>query len=106
MSAGRFPRLSPDGKRIAFVDDDKLMIHSFADTSTIQLLKGKRVKGLGGWSPDSRFLLASAWTTEFALEKRQTIVDTATGESAVIGKLGEGDYGLYYVWASSKLLTR
>lgn len=104
--SGRFPRLSPDGKRIALVDDDKLMIHSFADGSTIQLLKRKEVKGLGGWSPDGRFLLASAWTTESVFAKRQTIVDTTTGEYAVIGKLGEGDYGLYYVWASSKLLMR
>ncbi len=106
MTAGRFPRLSPDGKRIAFVDNDKLMIYSFTEGSTIQLMKGKRVKGLGGWSPDSRFLLASAWTTEFALAKRQTIVDTTTGEYAVIGSLVEGDYGLYYVWASSRLLMR
>jgi len=106
VTAGRFPRLSPDGKRIAFVDNDKLMIYSFTEGSTIQLMKGKRVKGLGGWSPDSRFLLASAWTTEFALAKRQTIVDTTTGEYAVIGSLVEGDYGLYYVWASSRLLMR
>ena len=104
--SGRFPRLSPDGKRIAFVDDDKLMIHSFADGSTNQLFKGKEVKGLGGWSPDGRFLLASAWITESVLAKRQTIVDTMTGEYAVIGSLVEGDYGLYYVWASSKLLMR
>jgi hypothetical protein len=104
--SGHFPLLSPDGKRMAFIEGDRLMIRSFASGATTQLLKGKRVKGLGGWSPDSRFLLASAWTTEFALEKRQTIVDTVTGEHAVIGKLDEGDYGLYYVWASSKLLER
>jgi hypothetical protein len=55
---GRFPRLSPDGERLAFVDSDGLWIHSFRDGSTEQLLKGKRVKGVGGWSPDGRFLLA------------------------------------------------
>lgn len=64
--SGRFPRLSPDEKRLAFVDNDKLMIHSFEDESTAQLLKGIRVKGVGGWSPDGRFLLAGAWTNMLA----------------------------------------
>lgn len=104
--AGRFPRLSPDGKRLAFVDSDKLLIHSFMDRSTVQLLKGKRVKGVGGWSPDGRFLLVGAWSTLVALEKRQIIVDTTTGEYAVIGKLGEGDYGSNFGWVSIKLLKR
>ena len=103
---GRFPRLSPDGRRLAFVEKEKLGIHSFADGSTVQLLKGKRVKGVGGWSPDGRFLLAGAWTTALALEKRQIIVDTTTGEYAVIGKLGEGDYGNQFAWISVKLLAR
>ncbi|SRR6266571_673645 len=103
---GRFPRLSPDGKRLAFVDQDKLWLHSFVDGSTLQLLKGKRVKGVGGWSPDGRFLLAGAWTTLLAFEKRQIIVDTTTGEYAVIGKLGDGDYGNQFAWVSVKLLAR
>jgi len=105
---GRFPRLSPDAKRLAFIHNDKLMIHSFADGSgsMVQLLKGKRVKGVGGWSPDGRFLIAGAWTTSewLALEKRQIIVDSTTGEYAVIGKLGEGDYGTNSAWVSVMLL--
>jgi hypothetical protein len=103
---GRFPRLSLDGKRLAFIHKDSLWIHSFADGSMVQLLKGKRVKGVGGWSPDGRFLLAGSWTTELAFEKRQIIVDTTTDEYAVIGKLGEGDYGSRFAWVSTKLLTR
>jgi hypothetical protein len=104
--SGSFPRLSPDGKRLAFVNDDKLMIHSFADGSTVQLLKGKRVKGIGSWSPDGRFLLAGAWTTVLALEKRKIVIDTTTGDYAVIGKLGEGDYGNNLAWVSTKLLNQ
>lgn len=103
---GRFPRLSPDGKRLAFVDKDKIWVHSFADGSTVQLVKGKRVKGAGGWSPDGRFLLAGAWTKIVAFEKRQIIVDTTTGEYAVIDKLGDGDYGNHFAWVSVKLLPQ
>jgi len=103
---GRFPRLSPDGKRLAFVDKDKLWIHSFGDNSTEQLLKGKRVKGVGGWSPDGRFLLAGVWTTELAFEKRQIVIDVTTGDYAVIGKLGEGDYGNQFAWVSTKLVEQ
>lgn len=103
---GRFPRLSPDGKRLAFVNKDKLWIHSFVDGTTKQMMKGKRVKGVGGWSPDGRFLLAGAGTTMLTLTKRQIIVDTVTGEHASIGKLGEGDYGSHFAWVSVKLLTR
>lgn len=104
--SGRFPRLSPDGKRLAFVNKETIWIHSFADGSTVQLLKGKRVKGVGGWSPNGRFLLAGAWTMSLAWEKRQIIVDTRTDEYAVIGKLSEGDYGDEFAWVSVKLLTR
>jgi WD40-like Beta Propeller Repeat len=106
--AGASPRLSPDGKRLAFVENDNLMIHSFQNGSTAQLLKGKHVKGLGGWSPDGRFLLAGAWTRPMRLswEKRQIIVDTATGEYAVIGTLSEGDYGTNFAWVSTNLLER
>lgn len=102
--SGRFPRLSPDGKRLAFVDKDKLLIYSFVDGSTKQLLKGKRVKGVSSWSPDGRFLLGAAWTKVLALDKSQIVVDTATDEYAVIGKLGEGDYGTHVSWVSVQLL--
>jgi hypothetical protein len=103
---GRFPRLSPDGTRLAFVNKEMIWIYSFTDGSTKQLLKVKPVKGLGGWSPDGRFLLAGAWTTSLALEKRQIIIDTAIGEYAVIGQLPEGDYGSQFAWISVKLLER
>lgn len=103
---GSSSRLSPDGKRLAFVREGMIWIHSFTDGSTAKLLKGKRVKGIGGWSPDGRFLLAGAWTTLLAIDKRQIIVDTTTGKYAVIGKLGEGNWGTTFAWVSTKLLEQ
>lgn len=103
---GRFPELSPDGERLAFVNKGMIWIHSLVDGSTVQLLKGKRVKGIGSWSPDGRFLPAAAWTTPLALEKRRIIVDITTGKYAVVGKLGEGDYGSYFAWVSTRLLEQ
>ena len=104
--SGRFPRISPDGKRLAFVNKGMIWIHSLENGSDVKLLKGKNVKGIGHWSPDGRFLPAGAWTVPLAMEKRQIIVDTTTGKYSVIGKLGEGDYGDYIAWVSTKLLEQ
>jgi len=70
-----------------------------------QMHKAKRVKGVGGWSPDGRFLLAGAWIRPMLLasEKRQIIMDAKTGEYTIIGNLSEGDYGDQYEWVSTKL---
>jgi len=102
---GSSPRLSPDGKRLAFVRNETVWVYSFADGSMLQMHKAKRVKGVGGWSPDGRFLLAGAWIRPMwlALEKRQIIIDAKTGEYAIIGNLSEGDYGDQYEWVSTKL---
>lgn len=102
---GSSPRLSPDGKRLAFVRDQAVWIYSFSDRSIVKMNKAKRVKGVGGWSPDGRFLLAGAWIRPmlFAFDKRQIIIDVKTGEYAIIGNLYEGDYGDQYEWVSTKL---
>lgn len=102
---GSSPRLSPDGKRLAFVRNETVWIYSFADGSMLQMHKAKRVKGVGAWSPNGRFLLAGAWTRPMllAFEKRQIIIDVNTGEYAIIGNLGEGDWGSQYAWVSTKL---
>lgn len=104
--SGRFPKLSPDGKRLAYVERERLYVHSLADGSSRELLRGARVMGSGGWSPDGRFLAAGAWTKRIALEKRQIIVDTANGDYGAFGTLGEGDYGDEFVWISTKLLIQ
>jgi WD40-like Beta Propeller Repeat len=100
---GRFPRLSPDGTRLAFVSEERLLIRPLSDSSTHKPFPDLHVMGLGGWSPDGRFLLAGAWTKRFALEKRQVVFDTVTSQYAEIGKLGDGDYGDGFAWISAKL---
>ena len=102
---GRFPSLSPDGRRLAFVNRERLSVRSLVDGTTVELLAGTRVMGAGAWSPNGRFIVAGAWTKLLALEKRQIIIDTTTDSYAVIGKLGEGDYGEHFIWISRKLLT-
>jgi hypothetical protein len=86
------------------VNKETIWIYSFADNSIKELSKVKRVKGLGGWSPDGRFLLAGAWVTVPSFEKRQIIVDIDSGEYGIVGELGDGDYGTQLAWISVKLL--
>lgn len=106
IGPGRFPKLSPNGTRLAFIHQEHLYIRSLVDSASKEFLPGVRVMGSGGWSPDGRFLAAGAWTKQLAFEKRQIIVDTTTGEYGVIGKLGEGDYGDEFEWISIRLLDR
>jgi len=103
---GNCPRISPDGKRLAFVKDNSIWIYSFSDRSIVKMNKEKRVKGVGGWSPDGRFLLAGAWTRPVLLAtgKRQIVIDTATGDYATNGSLSEGDGGNQYAWVSTMLM--
>ena len=44
---GRFPSLSPDGKRLAFINRERLYMRSLADGSTVPLLSGTRVMAAG-----------------------------------------------------------
>jgi hypothetical protein len=114
--SGRFPRLSPDGPQLAFLSEDIISIHTFSGGSTRQLTPVKNIRGIGAWSPDGRFLLAGAWPNPLASAKDrikllagmqdQIIIDTIKSESAVIGKLGEGDYGNGFAWMSTKVLER
>jgi hypothetical protein len=103
---GRFPRLSPDGTRLAFIRKERLYTRSLLDGSTVEFLPEMRVMGTGGWSPDGRFLLAGAWTRFFAFEKRQIILDMTKRRYGVLGKLGDGDYGNQFAWISTKLLAQ
>ena len=115
-TSGRFPRLSPDGTQLAYVNEDIISIHSFSDGTTRQLTRINKVSGIGAWSPDGRFLLAGALPNPpaptrdrinwLAFPRDRIIVDAINSEWAVIGKLWEGDYGTGFAWISTKLLER
>jgi len=102
--AGRFPRLSPDGTRVAFVRNERLFIRLLTTGRDYEPIPETRVVGVGEWSPDGRFLSAGAWTRRFAFEKRVIIVEAATGRYAEVGTLGDGDWGAKTGWVSTKLL--
>jgi hypothetical protein len=102
-SAGRFPRLSPDGTLLAYVSGGRLLVRSLATGNERQYLPGARTMGVGRWSPDGQFLPAGAWTRLVALEKRLVIVDLNSGRYDTVGTLGDGDYGTEVSWISTKL---
>jgi hypothetical protein len=101
---GWIPRVSADGTQLAFVRRDRAYIRSLVTGATRELLPSIPVKGVGGWSPNGEFLLAGAWTKRLVLEKRQIVIETATGRYSVMGTLGEGDYGEKFCWVSRPLL--
>lgn len=102
---GRFPKLSADGKRLAFIKDERLYVSALDEGVSKEVLPGVRVMGAGSWSPDGSFLAAGAWTSSLALEKRQIVVEIPSGDYAIVGKLGDGDYGDQFAWMSAKLVS-
>jgi hypothetical protein len=103
---GRYPRLSPDGKYLAFISGERLYVRSLADGSTRQLLSAMRVVGIGAWSPDSRFLPAGVWISPLALDKSQVVVEMTSGKYGEIERLSEGDDGHHFAWIATKLMAR
>jgi len=102
---GRFPALSPDGKRVAFVDQGSLFIVDVVDGSRRRFLSRGTVWGVGGWSPDGELLLA-AYREGLSFFKQLVVVDTASGQFANIFEMGEGDFGSRAMWIKQDLINR
>ncbi|MEQ1949651.1 MAG: hypothetical protein ABL995_20840 [Bryobacteraceae bacterium] len=102
---GRFPKLSPDGRRIAFVTPDQRMtVHDLDSGREQYFLESRTTYGVGGWSPDGRFIIAGS--RPFArLTKRLTIVDSSTGAFVELYGLSEGDFGSRFAWIRRHLLS-
>lgn len=102
---GRFPAISPDGKRLAYVaEQEQLVCYDIHQNSRRLLQQRFRACGVGGWSADSRYVLAGK-RTPFSPDNRLMVVDVADDQAINSFKLGEGDYGNKCVWISRRLVT-
>ena len=104
-SSGRFAALSPDGNNLAFIDEhEQLICRTIAHGTSKFLRREWKTCGVGGWSPDSRYLLAGR-RDSLSLWNRLSVVDTVEDEAVDSFKLGEGDYGDRCVWVSRRLIS-
>ncbi len=103
-ASGRFPALSPDGRRLAFVDQAHNLRVRELDAGTEITIPAMSAYGVGTWSPDGALLLVGAWVS-FSWKKRLCVVDTAGMESAPLMSLAEGDFGDRCFWINRRLLS-
>lgn len=101
---GRFPALSPDGERLAFIDGQKLITRQLGTGVTRQLLEGLLVDGIGAWSPDGTLLLVGA-SIGSSLRRKLLAVDIRNNSFAELLGLGEGDFGRQYAWIKRRFLS-
>ncbi len=102
---GRFPRISPQGDSLAFVDRKRaLRVAVLAGGTDRTLMHGWTVPGVGSWSPNGRFLLAGARTSPSLFDKL-VVVDTADDAFTEIMGLGEGNQGPRFTWIRRVLLA-
>jgi Tol biopolymer transport system component len=101
---GRSPSISPDGQKVAFVDDaGKLAIYSFVDHS-IRSPLSLITDGVGSWSPDGRYLLAGVRKVSF-LQRTLVIVDPIDGDFVDVKKIGD-QRGTRVAWISKRFLEK
>lgn len=104
-STGRFPALSPDGKRLAFVDKyHRLYIRDLNRGISVPTAPGLATYGVGTWSPDGAFLLVGTQSW-LSASKRLSVLDTEGGGYSDLVELGEGDFGNLCCWIKRKLLS-
>jgi hypothetical protein len=106
-SNGRFPSLSPNGSSLAFLDTRGDFVITTLATGARRVITSPwwTVVGVGGWSPDGKFLLAGA-RPAFSVFIHLVAIDCATDEFAEITELDEGDFGETSVWLKRRLLSK
>jgi hypothetical protein len=99
---GRLGSISPDGVKLAFVDSGRrLMVRSIRGANAASL-GIDRVEGVAAWSPDGRYLLASAFTGA-SFWKRLLAVDVLGGSFCELARIREGDDGSRSAWIARHL---
>jgi hypothetical protein len=99
---GRYGSISPDGTNVAFIDSGRsLMVRSITGGSP-EPVGFDRVQGVAAWSPDGRYLLASAFTAA-SFWKRLIAVDVSGRSFCELARIREGDDGSRSAWVSRSL---
>jgi hypothetical protein len=99
---GRQASISPDGSRVAFLDENsRLAIRDVATTRSTRLLQHLGVSGVSAWSPDGRLLLTGMKT--LLLSRRLAAVNVFHGTLCELAALRDGDIGEHYAWISRRL---
>ena len=104
---GQFSSLSPQGEMLACLDNGGELVLTSLATRTGRTISNAwgNVIGVGGWSPDGRFLFAGA-SPFLTFRKSLLAIDTATGQFARIMRLEmEGDHGETCLWIKRQLLS-
>ncbi len=103
---GRFPSPSPRGDSLAFLDNRRDLTIAIVSTGARKVIASPfwTVAGVGGWSPDSRFLLVGARPVS-SVFIHLVAIDCFNGEFAEIMRLDEGDRGETSVWIKRRLLS-
>lgn len=103
---GQYASLSPRGDALAFLDKREDLVVTTLATGANRVIRNPWwiVAGVGGWSPDSRFLLAGARAL-LGFFYHLVVIDLATAEFADLWRLGEGDVGETSFFIKRRLLS-
>jgi hypothetical protein len=81
---GRYPCISPDGSKVAFVNNHALNIQNAGEDQSAKVISvGLKVDFAAGWSPNGRFLLVGGLKT-FPMDYRLVAVDVVRERSAEV----------------------
>lgn len=102
-ASGRFPQLNPNGDLVAFVSPTRtLIVANLGNRTESGPLKGKATDGLGGWSPNGRWLLVGV-RDGLLSDRKLAVCDAFDGEAIVLWQIGD-DYGSNCHWIRRALL--
>ena len=103
---GHYPSLSPQGDVISFLDKRGDLVLTTLSTGTRRSIRNRwwNPVGVGGWSPDGRFLLAGV-RAPLPFYVHLVAIECSTEEFVEIMRLEmEGDRGETCVWIKRSLL--
>ena len=102
-AVGRFPRISPSGKGVSYLEKGGRLVFRDLATSRADYPCGRRtVRGIGSWSPDGRYLLVGMPVGILANQLR--ILDIASGRTVDLVRMDEGIYGTTFAWVKRSLI--